>query len=683
MSDREPTNPLLALDSLPQFDAIDPAQIGPALADLLRATEARIEEILAREPGTAWEDGVGPLETLEWRLKRFWSPISHLHAVKDSPALRAAYNEGLTRLTRFQTSYAQDERVYNVYAHLANGPRFAALTRAQKRLVENALRDMRLSGVALAKGPKARFKAIQERLAECTSRFEQNVLDATDAFSLVITDPARLAGVPESVLTQARADAQQEGREGYRLTLQAPCYVPVMTYAHDRELRRDMYEAYVTRASSLGDTRFDNEALAREILDLRREAADILGYPNYAEYSLATKMAKDAAEVMDFLHDLASRSRAAALRELADLQAAAAADGHVFEAWDSAYTSERLKEQRYRFSEEALRPYFPLPKVLAGLFALTERLYDVRICERVGVPTWHPDVRFYEIQERDGRVRGQFYTDLYARAHKRGGAWMDECCVREKTARGETAPVAYLTCNFSSPQGDEPALLRHDEVETLFHEFGHGLHHMLTRVDEPSVAGINGVPWDAVELPSQFMENFCWEREVIDLIGAHYRTGEPLPDDVFQRLKATRSYQAALKMLRQVEFALFDMRLHTDFDPRTQSLHALIEEVRSEVAVMKAPSWNRFENSFTHIFAGGYAAGYYSYKWAEVLSADAFGLFEERGVFDRETGLSFLKNILERGGEADPRELFRNFRGRPPQIDALLKQSGLASQEVG
>ncbi|MHB8254608.1 MAG: M3 family metallopeptidase [Acidiferrobacter sp.] len=673
------SDPLLALDGLPRFAQIEPAQIVLALDALLASTRAATAELLSRDPRSHWSDVVGPLEIHEWRLKRFWSPISHLNAVADSAPLRAAYNEGLTLLTDYQTSYAQDERVYRAYSKVAEGPGFAALTKAQQKVVSNALRDMRLSGVALPEQAKARFKAIQEKLAELTSRFEQNVLDATDAFGLFIEDKARLSGIPDSVCVKARDEAEKLGRTGFRLSLQAPTYIPVMTYAHDRALRQQMYEAYVTRAFTADGGGFDNTALAHEILALRKEAAQLLDYPHYTDYSLATKMAQNAQEVETFLKDLAARARPAALQELAALRAAAVADGHTLEAWDTTYYSERQKEQRYQFSEEELRPYFPLPQVLKGLFALTERLYDVRIEERHDVETWHPDVAFYEIREPDGKGRGQFYIDLYARAHKRGGAWMDECCVRQVTKDGITLPVAYLTCNFSTPTGDQPSLLRHDEVETLFHEFGHGLHHMLTQVDEPSVAGINGVPWDAVELPSQFMENFCWEREVIDLIGAHYQTHAPVPDVLFQRLKSTRAYQAALQILRQVEFALFDIRLHADFDPKTQSVHALLEGVRGEVAVMKAPAFNRFENSFTHIFSGGYAAGYYSYKWAEVLSADAFGQFEERGVFDRATGLSFLHNILERGGESDPRELFQNFRGRAPRIDALLKQSGLAS----
>ncbi len=672
-------NPLLILDALPQFAHIEAQHIVPALESLLASTRAAVEERLARDSGTKWDDVVAWLERSESRLKRFWSPVSHLNAVADGAALREAYNEGLALLTRYQTSYAQDERVYEAYRRVAEGPFFGALSQAQKQVVNNALRDMRLSGVALAPAPKARFKLIQERLAELTSRFEQNVLDATDAFSLVVPDQSRLSGLPNSVCEKARAEALAHGQPGYRLTLQAPCYVPVMTYAHDRDLRLEMYRAYVTRAASDQEGAFDNTELAREILLLRKEAAHLLGYPHYADYSLATKMAKDAEEVSAFLKDLALRARPAALTELAAVRDLAAEDGYVLEAWDTAYYGERLKERHYQFSEEDLRPYFPVPQVLKGLFALTERLYDVRIVEKPGVETWHPDVAFYEIREPDGTGRGQFYIDLYARAHKRGGAWMDECCVREVTENGVVLPVAYLTCNFSAPGENQPSLLRHDEVETLFHEFGHGLHHMLTRVDEPAVSGINGVPWDAVELPSQFMENFCWQREVIDLIGAHYKTHKPVPDDLFRRLQATRTFQAALQMLRQVEFALFDIRLHSEFDPENQSVHALLEEVRGEVAVMKAPAFNRFENSFTHIFAGGYAAGYYSYKWAEVLSADAFSQFEERGVFDRVTGLSFLHNILERGGEADPRELFQNFRGRPPKIEALLRQSGLSS----
>lgn len=673
-------NPLLVLDGLPRFAHIAPADVMPALDTMLASLRALVEERLARAPAPDWDDTVGPLEVAEARLKRFWSPVAHLNAVADSPALREAYNAGLGRLTSYQTGYAQDPRLYRAYQAVAEGPAFAGLSEARRKVVTNALRDMRLSGVALPAAPKARFKAIQERLSELASRFEQNVLDATDAFSLIIEDEARLQGIPATVRAQARAEAQRRGRDGFLFTLQAPSYIPVMTHAQDRALRRELYEAYVTRASQAGCGRYDNTALAEEILVLRQEMAALLGYPHYADYSLATKMARDAAEVETFLTDLAHRARPAALRELADLKAMAQADGVVLEAWDTAYYSERLKERRYQFSEEDLRPYFPLPRVLEGLFTLTERLYDVRIRERQGVEVWHPDVLFYEITDPDGALRAQFYLDLYARERKRGGAWMDECCVRQGYP-APSLPVAYLTCNFSAPAADHPSLLRHDEVETLFHEFGHGLHHMLTRVDEPAVSGINGVPWDAVELPSQFMENFCWERDVIDLIGGHYRTKAPVPADLFARLRKARTFQAALQMLRQVEFALFDIRLHAGFDPATGGVHALLDAVRDEVAVLKPPAFNRFENSFTHIFAGGYAAGYYSYKWAEVLSADAFGPFAERGVFDRATGLAFLHNILERGGEADPRDLFARFRGRAPRIDALLKQSGLYETE--
>ncbi|MHB1565785.1 MAG: M3 family metallopeptidase [Acidiferrobacter sp.] len=672
-------NPLLALDDLPHFSAIRAEHVGPALTAMLATTQTAVEQLLSVPPSPRWEDVVGPLEWHELRVKRFWSPIAHLHAVADSAPLREAYNEGLQRLTRYQTTYAQDRRVYDAYKAVAEGPQFRQLSVARRRVIENALRDLRLAGVALPEAPKARFKTLQEELSALTSRFEQNVLDATDAFTLPVTDSASLSGIPESVRTLARQTAEQAGRDGFLFTLQAPSYVPVMTYADDRTLRRRLYEAYVTRASESGGDGFDNTGVASDILKRRQELAALVGYKTYADYSLATKMADNAGEVLRFLRDLAVRARPAALTELAEIRALAEAAGHPLEAWDVAYYSERFKEQRFQFSEEELRPYFPLPQVLRGLFTLTERLYDVRIVEQADPDSWHPDVRFYEIREPNGEPRGQFYLDLYARSRKRGGAWMDECCVRHITDRGLQLPVAYLTCNFSPPGESHPALLRHDEVETLFHEFGHGLHHMLTRVNEAAVAGINGVPWDAVELPSQFMENFCWEREVIDLIGAHYQTHAPLPPALFRKLRAARSFQAALQMLRQVEFALFDIRLHSDFDPVVDTVHDLLSSVRSEVAVLSPPPFNRFENSFTHIFAGGYAAGYYSYKWAEVLSADAFSRFEENGVFDRDTGLSFLHTILERGGEADPRELFASFRGRPPTIDALLRQNGLLS----
>ncbi|HHC71844.1 MAG TPA: oligopeptidase A [Thiotrichales bacterium] len=678
------SNPLLETEGLPPFPEIRPEHIEPAIDTLLADNRARLEEILQGGGPWTWHNLVEPLEEMEERLSRAWSPVSHLNSVMSSDALREAYNACLPKLSDYATEMGQNRRLYEAFRELAEGAEFTRLDPAQRKVVENALRDFRLSGVALPEEEQREFKEIMRRLSELTARFEENLLDATHGWRRHVTDEGELAGLPESARALARQTAEREGLEGWLFTLEFPSYYPVLTYADDRELRREMYTAYVTRASDEGPNagRWDNGPLMEEILDLRHRAARLLGFANYAERSLATKMARSPEEVLDFLHRLAERSLPVARREMEELRTfASETDGvEELEAWDTAYYAEKLRQRRFDFSEEELRPWFPVPKVIDGMFEVVKRLYGLEIVPVEGVAVWHPDVHFYEIRDRQGEVRGQFYLDLYARPKKRSGAWMDECVGRARFGDHLQIPVAYLTCNFTPPVGNDPSLLTHDEVQTLFHEFGHGLHHMLTRVDYPSVSGISGVAWDAVELPSQFMENWCWEREALDVVSGHYRTGEPLPEAMLKRMLAARNFHAALGMVRQIEFALFDFRLHLEYDPRRGArIYEILREVRDQVAVIHPPSFNRFPHSFSHIFAGGYAAGYYSYKWAEVLSADAFSAFEEKGVFDRETGERFLQAILEQGGSRDPMELFVEFRGREPTIDALLRHTGLAA----
>ncbi len=676
------TNPLLDLSGLPRFSEIRPEHVKPALDEVLARNREERERLLARDDNDTWETLVQPLEDMGERLGRLWSPVAHLNAVRNNQALREAYNEGLPRIHEYRTEVGQDERIYRIYKQIAASHEFVHLKRSQQKIIENALRDFRLSGAQLDAQGKQRFKEIQQELARLASRFEEQVLDATEAWELVLTDEADLAGVPETARMLARQAAERIAKPGFKFTLDAPSYIAFMTYADRRALRRRMYEAYVTRASDQGPDagRWDSSEIIVRTLRLRREAAQLLGYLNYAECSLQTKMVDSVDQVLSFLRDLGARARRAAQRELEGLRDFAQTHYGTksLEAWDIPYYSEKLRQHRYHFSQEDLRPYFPADRVIAGMFEVVQRLFGLTIVQADGVDTWDPEVRFYEIRNDAGELRGQFYLDLYARAHKRGGAWMDECISRKRTAHGVQLPVAYLTCNSAPPAGDRPALFTHEEVITLFHEFGHGLHHMLTRVDFAGVAGINGVLWDAVELPSQIMENWCWRRETFDLIARHYKTGEPLPQELFEKLSGAKNFQTGMQMLRQLEFGLFDMRLHSDYDPDSaKGVQSLLDEVRREVAVVIPPAYNRFQNAFSHIFAGGYAAGYYSYKWAEVLSADAFAKFEENGVFDRKTGLEFLHGILEQGGARDAMELFLDFRGRAPEIDALLRHNGL------
>jgi len=678
------SNPLLGLNGLPPFSAIRPEHVRPALDQLLAEGRQLVEALLDKNSIYSWENLVAPLEAMDDRISRAWSPVSHLNSVVNTDELRTAYNSCLPLLSEYGTEQGQHEGLYRAYRQIADGDEYQRLGTAQKKIIDNALRDFRLSGIELDQAARDRYKAIMQELSKLTSKYSDNVLDATNAWHRQVTDEALLAGMPESARSLARQTAEQRGLDGWVFTLEFPSYYPVMTYADDRQLRAELYTAYVTRASDQGPHagQWDNADIMDQILALRHEAARLLGFDNYAERSLATKMAESPDQVMGFLNDLAGRSRPAAERELEELTAFAGKHyGHTdLQAWDIPYFSEKLRQQKYAISQEELKPWFPEPHVVSGLFAIVERLYGLQVEAVDEVDTWHEDVYFYRIRDAAGELRGEFYLDLYARQHKRGGAWMDECICRRGTPGGVQVPVAYLTCNFSPPIGDDPALFTHDEVITLFHEFGHGLQHMLTQIDYAGVSGISGVAWDAVELPSQFMENWCWEREALDLIASHYQSGAKLPDDLYQRMQQAKNFQSAMQMLRQLEFAIFDFRLHRDYDPAgSSSIHDTLDTVREQVAVLQPPAFNRFENSFTHVFGGGYAAGYYSYKWAEVLSADAFAAFEETGIFNRDTGDRFLKSILEQGGSREPMELFIDFRGREPTIDALLRHCGLAA----
>ncbi|MCS6786619.1 MAG: M3 family metallopeptidase [Thiobacillaceae bacterium] len=672
-------NPLLDFSGLPRFADIRPEHVTPAVEQLLSENRALIARLTADPAAPSWEGFVAPLEDANERLSRAWGQVSHLHAVMDSPPLRAAYNENLPKVTQYWAELAQHEGLYRKYKALAESDEFPRLSAPRRRVIEHELRDFRLGGAELPPEQKARFRAIQEELAALAAKFEENLLDATNAWVKYVDDPTQLAGLPPDSLQLFAAAAREEGREGYKLTLQAPCYLAVMQFADDRALREEMYHAYVTRASEYGPAELDNTPLIHRILRLRQEAARLLGYPSYAHVSLVPKMAERPEQVLDFLAELARRAKPYAERDMQQLRAFAAGELKLadLQAWDIAYASEKLRQARYAFSEQEVKPYFPEPRVLAGLFRLVETLYGLEI-RPAEAPVWHESVRFYELRDRSGGLIGQFYLDLYARASKRGGAWMDDAITRRRKGDTIQLPVAYLNCNFAPPVDGRPSLLSHDEVITLFHEFGHGLHHLLTRMEELGVSGINGVEWDAVELPSQFMENFCWEWEVLRHMTAHVDTGEPLPRALFDKMLAAKNFQAGMQMVRQLEFALFDMHLHYDYDPDgPQGVLELLDEVRRQVAVIFPPAYNRFPNNFSHIFAGGYAAGYYSYKWAEVLSADAYSLFEENGVLNPEVGHRFWSEILAQGGARPAIESFRAFRGRDPTIDALLRHNGL------
>lgn len=676
------TNPLLENSQLPQFSKIQPEHIQPAIEKLIQDCRDTTEQVL-NQPHFTWENFCEPLSEVNDRLSKAWSPVGHLNAVKNSPELREAYQACLPLLSEYGTWVGQHQGLYQAYLSLKNSAEFANYSQAQKKAIENSLRDFELSGISLPEAQQKRYGEIVARLSELNSQFSNNVLDATMGWEKVISDESQLKGLPESALQAAKQSAESKGVEGFRFTLEFPSYIPVLTYCENRELREEMYRAFVTRASEQGPNagKWDNSAIMEEILTLRLELARLLGFERYTELSLATKMAENPQQVLDFLQNLANRSKAQGEKELAELLEFCKTQENVtaLEPWDITFYSEKQKQALYSINDEELRPYFPEDRVLSGLFELVKRIFNIRAVERFDVDTYHKDVRFFDLLDESNEVRGSFYLDLYAREHKRGGAWMDDCVGRKRKANGTMQkPVAYLTCNFNAPIGDKPALFTHDEVTTLFHEFGHGIHHMLTQIDIGDVSGINGVPWDAVELPSQFLENWCWESEALAFISGHYETGEPLPSDKLNQLIQAKNFQAAMFVLRQLEFGLFDFRLHHHYENgKTNQILDTLKQVKSEVAVIKGVEWARTPHSFSHIFAGGYAAGYYSYLWAEVLSADAYSRFEEEGIFNPTTGKSFLDNILTRGGSEEPMVLFERFRGRKPSLDALLRHKGI------
>jgi oligopeptidase A len=681
-------NPLLDFSDLPRFDAVKPEHVSPAIATLLDENRAIVANLEVPMPQVAWDNFVAPLENATEKLGRAWGIVGHLNSVADTPELRAAYNENLPKVTEYWTSLGQNLALYEKYKALRAGKEYETLSPERKKIIENALRDFRLGGAELPEDKKPRYAELQEKLAALSTKFSENVLDATNDYALYIENESELAGLPEDAKQAARSAAEKDGKPGYKFTLHFPSYFPVLQYADNRKLRETIYRANVTKASELGaKPDWDNTNNISEILRLRDEKSKLLGFGNYAEVSLVPKMAETAQQVIGFLEDLAQRARPFAENDLAELRAFAKKELGLDtpEAWDITYASEKLREQRYAFSEQEVKQYFPEPKVIEGLFRVIQTLFSVEVKPDTA-SAWHKDVKFFRI-EKNGQLIGQFYLDLYARNGKRGGAWMDDARGRRRTAGKVQTPVAYLTCNFSEPVTSngktKPAVFTHDEVITLFHEFGHGLHHMLTQVDELGVSGISGVEWDAVELPSQFMENFCWEWDVLQNMTAHVDSGEPLPRALYDKMIAAKNFQSGLQTLRQVEFALFDMHLHHDHDPYGgKTAKDVLGEVRHQVAVMIPPPFNRFQNSFSHIFAGGYAAGYYSYKWAEVLSADAYSAFEEAAAANgdvAETGRKFQREILAMGGSRPALESFKAFRGREPKIDALLRHNGMTS----
>jgi oligopeptidase A len=682
------TNPLLITSELPTFSQIKPAHIKPAVEQAISHCKKVISNVLTENEVFTWDNLVLPIDDADDILSKLWSPVSHMNSVVSNDELREAYESCLPLLSEYGTYVGQHQGLYQAYVDLKNSTEFATLDIAQQKVITNALRDFTLSGIALNDQDKKRYGDISARLSELSSSFGNNVLDATQAFSINLLDKDELTGLPDSALTAAKALASAKNQQGYTFTLDVPSYLPVMMYCDNRELRQTLYTAFVTRASDQGPNanEFNNSNIMNELLSLRHELANLLDFDNYAQHSLATKMANSTDEVMTFLEDLASKSQHQGKQDMQELTAFAATEfnQHDLQAWDLTYYSEKLKQSRYAISDEQLRPYFPEDKVVAGLFTVVKKLFGLSITQKQGIDVWHDDVTFYEIIDSAGQKRGSFYLDLYAREKKRGGAWMDVCVGRTQKTNGTIQlPVAYLTCNFNGPVGDNPALFTHNEVVTLFHEFGHGIHHMLSQINAGSVACINGVPWDAVELPSQFLENWCWQPEALAFISGHFETGEPLPQSMLTKMLDAKNFQSAMQMLRQLEFSIFDFMMHASYQPNAanneQHIQTVLDKVRSQYAVVNTPDFNRFQHGFSHIFSGGYAAGYYSYKWAEVLSADAFGLFEEQGIFNEQTGHAFLVNILEKGGSEEPSELFKKFRGRAPNIDALLRHSGIGT----
>jgi len=672
-------NPLLDFSGLPRFAEIKPEHVVPAIAQLLDENYVLVGQLLGESTHPTWQNFVVPMEDANERLSRAWGPVGHLNAVMNSPELREAYNATLPKITQYYAELGQNLALFEKFKALRNSAEFAGLSVSRKKIIENELRDFRLGGAELPDDKKKRYLEIQERLSELTSRFSDNLLDATNDFTLLIENKKELSGLPEDVLQAAYEAAQLAGKNGWLFTLKAPSYMPIMQYADNRALREKMYRAYGTRASEFGKPEWDNTPLMEEIIKLRGEEAKLLGFSNYGELSLASKMADSPQQVVEFMRELSQRARPFAEKDLAELREYAQINLGIadLQSWDVSYASEKLREQRYTFSEQEVKQYFPENAVLQGMFRLVEALYGLQINQATAA-IWHEDVRFFDIRDAGGGLIGQFYLDMYARNSKRGGAWMDDVITRRRLATGIQTPVAYLNCNFSAPVGDKPAVFTHDEVITLFHEFGHGLHHLLTEVEDLGVSGINGVEWDAVELPSQFMENFCWEWDVLRGMTSHVDSSKALPRTLFDKMIAAKNFQSGLQTLRQVEFSLFDILMHSNFEAGgAKSILQLLDEVRAEVAVLIPPEFNRFPQSFTHVFASGYAAGYYSYKWAEVLSADAFSMFEEHGVLNPDIGASFRSEILAVGGSRGAMNSFTKFRGREPSMDALLRHNGL------
>jgi oligopeptidase A len=678
------SNPLLITSDLPHFSQIKPEHIKPAVEYAIAECKKVIATVLEEKKFT-WANLVMPTDEADDTLAKLWSPVSHMNSVVNSDELRDAYESCLPLLSEYSTFVGQHQGLYEAYQQLADSDEYQQLNIAQKKVIDNALRDFKLSGIALNNDDKKRYGEVVTRLSELSSTFGNNLLDATHAYSVNITDKSELAGLPESAIEAAAELAKEQEKQGWLFTLDIPSYLPVMMYCSNAKLREQLYRGFVTRASDQGPnaSEFDNSGIMNELLKLRHELAQLLAFNNFAEKSIATKMASSTDEVLSFLENLAVKSKAQGQQDLNEVKAFAKIEFNEtdLQAWDLPYYSEKLKQSRYAISDEECRPYFPENKVVSGLFEVVNRLFGLKINEVANIDTWHKDVKFFEVFDRDNNLRGRFYLDLYARAHKRGGAWMDDCKGRRELANGDIQyPVAYLTCNFNKPIGDKPALFTHDEVVTLFHEFGHGIHHMLTQINASGVSGIDGVPWDAVELPSQFLENWCWQPEALAFISGHFETGEPLPQEMLDKMLAAKNYQSAMQMLRQLEFSIFDFKMHRDYQPELDNIAYIqqtLNEVRNEYSVVKAADFNRFQHGFGHIFGGGYSAGYYSYKWAEVLSADAFSRFEEEGIFNEKVGNDFLTNILEKGGSQEPSVLFKAFRGREPEIDALLRHCGI------
>lgn len=675
------TNPLLNFKQTPHFETIEAKHVVPALETILQESRANIAE-LQQIACPDWQNFTYKMECIDERLSRVWSPVSHLNSVSDSEELRAAYQSGIDLLTAYHSEVGQNKELFAQYTKIRQSAQWSTLTKAQRKLIENSLLDFKLGGAELSHDEQTKLTEIDQKLSQLSNKFERNLLDATQAWSLLISDQSRLNGLPQSALDMAQQSAASEDQQGWLFSLQIPSYLAVIQHAQDPQLRQELYQAYTQRASELTDDgRFDNAPLIDSILELKHTRAKLLGFTDFAQYSLIKKMASSSEAVVDFLTELAQHAKPSAVQELADLKQFAAQ--HYQKAdlkpWDISYYSERLREYQYAFNDEEIRPYFPAEQVFDGMFEVAKSLFGIEFQINHDLQVWHPDVVCFDLTASDnGEVIGSLYTDLYVRKNKRGGAWMDSCIHRQRQEHSLQKPVAFLSCNFTPPIGNDPALLSHNEVETLFHEFGHTLHHLLTEVDVMGVAGINGVAWDAVELPSQFLENWCWHPDSLQLIASHYKTGAKLPHELLDKMRAAKNFQSGMQTLRQVEFAMFDMRLHAA--QTTPDVQAVLDTVREEIAIIPAPSYNRFQNSFGHIFAGGYAAGYYSYKWSEVLSADAFERFEEEGIFNHKTGADFLHSILQRGGVDNPNDLFIEFRGRPPQLQPLLRQSGLSKR---